>query len=156
MTDADVDGAHIRTLLLTFLYRQMLPLIQGGFVYIGQPPLYRLAKGKREKYFLNDDDLNNYLFKKASEKIKVVIKENERELQGSELIDVLKKLSTYQRIVQFLARMNVWDNLLYKLLENDIRKADNFSDKELIENICNQLAEQGDKTLQMACRLLRC
>lgn len=60
-TDADVDGAHIRTLILTLMYRYFKPLIDGGFVYIAQPPLYKVKKGKELSYFYNDDDKNNYL-----------------------------------------------------------------------------------------------
>ncbi|NNK94412.1 MAG: DNA topoisomerase (ATP-hydrolyzing) subunit B [Desulfobacterales bacterium] len=139
MTDADVDGAHIRTLLLTFLYRQMLPLVQGGYVYIGQPPLYRLAKGKKEQYFIDDDDLNSFLFSRASEKVTVVINE-ETELAGQGLIESLKKLSVYQRLVSYLNRLNIWEELLFFLLEKGVRKADQFSDREYVEAIVEELS----------------
>jgi len=141
MTDADVDGAHIRTLLLTFLYRQMLPLIQGGYVYIGQPPLYRLGKGKRETYFLDEDELNNHLFSQASKKVKVIIKDEQNSvLEGKELIEVLQNLSVYQRLVSFLERMNIWESLLYYLLDKDIRKADQFTDEEFVEGLAAELS----------------
>ncbi len=141
MTDADVDGAHIRTLLLTFLYRQMLPLVQGGFVYIGQPPLYRLAKGKNEKYFLDEDELNNHLFTQASEKIKVIVEDSyETEITGDRLVKVLRDLSLYQKLVSYLNRMNIWEDLLFNLLTKDIRKADQFADKEVVESIIEDLS----------------
>ncbi len=141
MTDADVDGAHIRTLLLTFLYRQMLPLVQGGYVYIGQPPLYRLAKGKKETYFLDDDELNNYLFTQASEKFKVFTEgSEEQELSGERLVKTLRDLSLYQKLVSYLNRMNIWDDLLFSLLSKDIRKADQFADKTVVESIIEDLS----------------
>ena len=140
MTDADVDGAHIRTLLLTFFYRQMLPLIQGGFVYIGKPPLYRLGRGKKEKYFLEEGHLNSFLFSQASEKMSVIIHgEDEYELKGEEMVSIMEKLSVYQRIVSYMNRMNIWEEMLYFLLENQIRSADQFTDESFVADLIAKL-----------------
>ena len=142
MTDADVDGAHIRTLLLTFFYRQMLPLVQGGFVYIGQPPLYRLGKGKQEKYFLEEEELNSHLFSEASEKMKVFYTntgEEEREISGIDLIKILEKLNTYKKIVNYLNRMNIWQEMLNFILENNVKSADQFTDEDFLRQLTDKL-----------------
>ncbi len=142
MTDADVDGAHIRTLLLTFFYRQMLPLIQGGFVYIGQPPLYRLGRGKKEQYFLDDNSLNSHLYTQASESMKVIRNDDNSVVEGAELVTILEKLSTYQRIVAFMNRMNITEEMLYFLLENNIKSADQFKNKEFVESFISRLSDE--------------
>lgn len=139
MTDADVDGAHIRTLLLTFFYRQMLPVIQHGFVYIGQPPLYRLGRGKKEQYFLEDKDLNNYLFEEASSRMSIAANGSDTFTDGSEMVELLEKLTTYEKIVNYLNRMNIWEDMLYFLLTNNVRSADQFSDEDFVKSLVKKL-----------------
>ncbi len=143
MTDADVDGAHIRTLLLTFFYRQMLPMVQGGYVYIGQPPLYRLGRGKKEKYFLDESLLNKHLFSEASEKIKLITGgSNKQEIDGDNLFSLLENLSIYQKIVSFFNRMNIWEDMLFFLLDNNVKSADQFNDESFLKNLIEKLPEE--------------
>lgn len=141
MTDADVDGAHIRTLLLTFFYRQMLPIIQHGFVYIGQPPLYRLGRGKQEKYFLEENHLNTYLFGEASNKMSIHLTEGDSHIEGEELVALLEKLSAYEKIVIYLSRMNINEEILLSLLQWNVKSADQFSDEQFVKDLVRKLEE---------------
>jgi len=142
MTDADVDGAHIRTLLLTFFYRQMLPIIEQGFVYIGQPPLYRLGRGKQEKYFLEEGHLNSHLFSEASQRMTITITGQESFIEGDEMVSLLEKLSVYEKIVQYLNRMNIWEDILYFLLSNNVKSADQFSDENFLKELIDKLDKE--------------
>lgn len=146
MTDADVDGAHIRTLLLTFFYRQMLPLVEGGFVYIGQPPLYRLGRGKKEKYFIDDDALNGHLYDQASKFIRIQ-PEKSPEINSDNMVTILQKLSFFERITAYMERLNIPEKMAVFLLDNKVQSADQFEDKDffdqLLENVKSLEASTG-------------
>jgi DNA gyrase subunit B len=118
MTDADVDGAHIRTLLLTFFFRQMKEIITEGHLYIAQPPLFRIKKGKEELYLKDEEALNEYQLRAGIEGIKLTLKNKEKTYVGSSLFKLLKKLleyrGHYKRMLKIYNLKDIFDFLLKK------------------------------------------
>ena len=96
MTDADVDGAHIRTLILTFFFRQMPALIEKGYLYIAQPPLYRVVIGKQEMYMKDNEQMNAFLLRRAVEKREVKLSDDNASVPSEQLIGLLKTYSRYE------------------------------------------------------------
>ena len=117
MTDADVDGAHIRTLLLTFFFRMMPELIERGNLYIAQPPLYRIVTGKQEHYLKDGDGLNSFLLSRAVEKRQVILSGSEKPISSGHLIQLLKTYSHYEEWLERQAAKGI----SRKVLEHVIR-----------------------------------
>ena len=103
MTDADVDGSHIRTLLLTFFFRQMPELIERGYIYIAQPPLFKVKKGKAERYLKDEGALNEHLADLAVEDVEVYVEGAQDYVTGRRLLPILKKLIAFETL---LTRLN--------------------------------------------------
>ena len=107
MTDADVDGSHIRTLLLTFFYRQMPELVKRGYVYIAQPPLYKIKRKKREEYIENDDQMNRILIELGSEDVRLFRLKDKKEFAGQQLVSVLESLQELEKLADTIERRGI-------------------------------------------------
>jgi DNA gyrase subunit B len=150
MTDADVDGSHIRTLLLTFFYRQMYSIIERGYLYIAQPPLYRAKKGNKEQYLKNEQELFEYLLKAGIDSAKIIV--NGKEIIGDELMNILRANSKYIKAIERHSRRSnpeVLKLLVSKGVKADvIRNSQKLNEtKEMIESELSKLGYTSEGTI---------
>jgi DNA gyrase subunit B len=133
MTDADVDGSHIRTLLLTFFYRQIPALIENGHIYIAQPPLYKVKRGKQESYVKDDLELNAVLLNTALERAALHVNSEAPPLQGTGLENLAHKYMEVQAIIKRWSR-RYDDRLLDQLVYMPEVKPDNFDQPDWLRD----------------------
>jgi len=132
MTDADVDGSHIRTLLLTFFYRQMPKLIDNGHVFIAQPPLFRAKRGRSENYIKDERELETYLIHRAVES-RVAKMADGHELFGEMLERQLQRMIAYRKLLQIVTRRGNPPEIVTALLQQDARDKTFFEQREKLD-----------------------
>ena len=143
MTDADVDGAHIRTLLLTFFYRQMPELVEGGHIYIAQPPLYKVKHGKSERYIKDDQALNHFLLALALEDATLTPKAGALEISGPALEELAREYLLAEAVINRLSHM-INPQVLHALIEANLKMDldDEVSAKASAEALMNVIGRK--------------
>ena len=144
MTDADVDGSHIRTLLLTFFYRQMLELIERGHVYIAQPPLFKVKKGKSEQYIKDERDMAQFLLKKATDSLTVQTASGQN-LTGRELTAFIEKLIEMNTLFSKVNRHLQDPRILEYLLSVNAAAKGFLADSASVEALVSKVQSFGYK-----------
>ncbi|MET1218247.1 MAG: DNA topoisomerase (ATP-hydrolyzing) subunit B [Glaciecola sp.] len=140
MTDADVDGSHIRTLLLTFFYRQMPEIIERGYIYIAQPPLYKIKKGKQEQYLKDDDALNAYLTSIAVDNASLVTAEGVPGISGVALETLVKQYQAAEKMIVRMSRVMPQD-VLNRLVYSPILSPNDFDSEIALQNFADTLVK---------------
>jgi DNA gyrase subunit B len=135
MTDADVDGSHIRTLLLTFFFRQMPELLERGYVYIAQPPLFKVKKGKTERYLKDEPAMNEYLADLAVEEVQVYLESSGEFVSGRRLLPILKKLIAFEGLLHKVNKKYHEANMLRVFVDEPGLTRDALKDQAALEAI---------------------
>jgi DNA gyrase subunit B len=141
MTDADVDGSHIRTLLLTFFFRHLRPLIERGHIYIAQPPLYKINKGKQHQYLKDDEALTNYLTQAALEDASLYPNPDAPPIQGAQLESLVKEYRKAMATAERLSRVYPRE-VLVRMPFVDALTTEQLANRPVVESWCSQIAEQ--------------
>ncbi|MCM2264257.1 MAG: DNA topoisomerase (ATP-hydrolyzing) subunit B [Desulfuromonadales bacterium] len=121
MTDADVDGSHILTLLLTFFFRQMTQLVERGHLYIAQPPLYKVKRGRKELYLRNETAMQNYLLEEGTEDMTLFLENGARTYTGKQIIPLLRQLVEYRTLLDKFVRKGINEELVRLILRLGVR-----------------------------------
>ena len=135
MTDADVDGSHIRTLLLTFFFRHMAALIDKGYLYIAQPPLFKVTEGKKETYLKDEKAMSKFLLARIGDDRTLASEMSGASASGSKLVALLEKMEEYRGHVSKLGLRGVPEGLIRALLDRGMLSKGDFSDKKKVEDL---------------------
>jgi len=142
MTDADVDGSHIRTLLLTFFYRHMPEMVEKGYLYIAQPPLFKVGKGKNEIYLKHENQLNDHILKRACNKKNIRFGEEENILSEHNLYLFMTNLSEYFLIISRLKRQGIPGDLIELLIKEGAESKKFLQDRQKMTQLKKTLMEK--------------
>ncbi len=138
MTDADVDGSHIRTLLLTFFYRQMRDLVDRGHIHIAQPPLFRAKRGRQETFIKDERELETFLIRRAAESRTLVLGTG-KEISGEALERRLERLIAFRKLLQVVERRGPPRRVILALLEGEARDKAFWTDRGRVEALAEYL-----------------
>jgi DNA gyrase subunit B len=145
MTDADVDGSHIRTLLLTFFYRQMRELVDRGHIHIAKPPLFRAKRGRKETFIRDERELEAFLTKHAAESRTIVLGSG-REIAGEALERKLEILMSFRKLLQVVERRGPSRKAMLALLEGEAGEKTFWSDRAAVEALAGHLRAEAIAT----------
>jgi DNA gyrase subunit B len=146
MTDADVDGSHIRTLLMTFFYRQMAQLIERGHLYIAQAPLYKVTRGRDVQYLKDEREYEKFMVRKISEEFKVRAGNRKEVLEGEKFRKFFRNLMAKKSYAQFFERKNYPLFLIDLIIRNGVDGQEFLSVKKNVERVMKLVAEKGFTT----------